>query len=129
MDLGTLSRLIKAFFDVYQDRTVVGIRLPTGWFGKPFDNYYTLTSIEAESAENTLLLDLSYGWFLSLTALSAKLSENKRELTVSVESGEMVATGVRQRFGSGDVVFCVAESPFASAALSANGSLLQPFIR
>jgi len=47
---------------------------------------------------------------------------------VTVESGEMVATSARQRFGSGEVVFCVAESQYASAALSAKGALLEPFI-
>src|ERR1700733_863815 len=35
MDLKDLSGLIKAFFDVYQELTVVGTVLPTGWFGKP----------------------------------------------------------------------------------------------
>ncbi|MDT5168960.1 MAG: hypothetical protein QOD02_2291 [Mycobacterium sp.] len=35
MDLKAVSGLIKAFFDVYQDHTVVGIVLPTGWFGRP----------------------------------------------------------------------------------------------
>jgi hypothetical protein len=118
-----------AFFHVYQDRTVVGIRLPTGWFGKPFDNYYTLTSIEIDHEEGMLGLDLSYGWILSFKPLSAELSESQRELTVDVESGAMVAIGARQRFGAGEVVFCVADSPYASAALSMNGELLEPFIR
>jgi hypothetical protein len=128
MDLDNLSELIKAFFGVYQEQTVVGIRLPTGWFGKPFDNYYTLISVDVEPANNKLLLDLSCGWVLSFTASSATLSANMLELIVTVESGEMLAIGARQRFGSGHVVFCVAESPYASSALRANGELLQPFI-
>lgn len=129
MDLANLSQLIEAFFNVYQEQTVVGIRLPTGWFGKPWDNYYTLRSVEVDPADNKVLLDLSYGWFLSFTALSARLSEDLRKLTVAVESGEMVAIGARQRFGAGDVEFCVAESSYASAALSAKGDLLKPFVR
>jgi hypothetical protein len=128
-DLAKLSHLIEAFVGVYQVQTVVGIRVPTGWLGKPFDSYYTLTSTAVEPTDNKLLLDLSHGWFLSITALRARLSENMRELTVAVESGEMVAIGARQRFGSGDIMFCVAESPYASAALSTNSALLQPFIQ
>jgi hypothetical protein len=129
MDLANLSQLIEAFFGVYQDQTVVGIRLPTGWFGKPWDNYYTLTSVDVEPADNKVSLDLSYGWFLSFVALSARLSKDLHELTVAVESGEIMAIGARQRFGAGDVAFCVAESSYANAALSANGSLLKPFMR
>jgi hypothetical protein len=46
MNLQTRSGHIKAFFDVYhQGRGVIGIRLPTGWFGKPYDNYYRLISL------------------------------------------------------------------------------------
>jgi hypothetical protein len=56
------------------------------------------------------------------------MSEDLRELTVAVESGEMVAIGARQRFCSGDVVFSVAESPYATSVLSAYGGLLKPFI-
>jgi hypothetical protein len=72
---------------------------------------------------------LSYGWLLSFTPLSAELSESRQELTVRVESGEMLAISVRQRFGSGEVVFCVEDGESSRAALTANGKLLQPFIR
>ena len=61
MDLKDLSGLFKAFFDVYQELTVVGIVLPTGWFGKPYDNYYTLISIDADPEGEVLSLDLGYG--------------------------------------------------------------------
>jgi hypothetical protein len=128
-DLKAVSGLIKAFFDVYQELTVVGIVLPTGWFGRPYDNYYTLISIDVDPGGDSLLLDLSYAWRLSIKPLSAELSDSRYELTVRVESGEMVATAVKQRFGSGEVVFCVEKSPYASAALAANGKLLEPFIR
>jgi hypothetical protein len=127
MDLNALSRLITAFFDVYQDLTVVGIVLPTGWFGRPYDNYYTLKSIDIDPDGNGLLLDLSYGWLLSIKPLGAELSDNRRNLTIRVKSGEMLATAIKQQFGSGEVVFCVRESRYASAALDANGKLLQPF--
>ena len=50
---------------------MVGIQLPTGWFGKPFDNYYTLTSIDIVRADGMLRLDLSYGWLLSFKPLGA----------------------------------------------------------
>jgi hypothetical protein len=126
MDLHALSRHITAFFDVYQDCTVVGIRLPTGWFGRPYDNYYTLLSIDIDSDAGKLHLDLSYAWLLSFEPLNAKLNESRRELTVGVASGEMLATSVRQRFGSGEVVFCVLEDPWG-AALAASSQLLQPF--
>jgi hypothetical protein len=43
------------------------------------------------------------------------------ELTAVVESAEMVAIGVGQRFGSGDVICCIAESTYASTALTAKG--------
>jgi hypothetical protein len=129
MDLKDLSGLIKAFFDVYQELTVVGIVLPTGWFGKPYDNYYTLISIDVDPEEDGLRLDLSYGWLLSFTPLSGELSDSTQELTVRVESGKMVTRIVRQRFGSGEVVFCVEDGESSRAALTANGKLLQPFIR
>jgi hypothetical protein len=108
---------------------VVGIVLPTGWFGRPYDNYYTLTSIDVEPEGDALRLDLSYGWLLSFKPLSAELSDTRRELTVRVESGEMLATTVRQRFGSGEVRFRVEDGEYSRAALTANGGLLQPFIR
>jgi hypothetical protein len=129
IDLKDLSGLIKAFFDVYQELTVVGIVLPTGWFGRPHDNYYTLISIDVDPEEDGLRLDLSYGWLLSITPLRAELSDSRQELTVRVESGEMLAISVRQRFGSGEVVFCVEDGESSRAALTANGKLLQPFIR
>jgi hypothetical protein len=56
MDLKALSALIKAFFDVYQGFTVVGIVLPTGWFGRPYDNYYTLRSIDVDPNGEVFLL-------------------------------------------------------------------------
>lgn len=129
MDLKDLSGLFKAFFDVYQELTVVGIVLPTGWFGKPYDNYYSLISIDADPEGEVLSLDLGYGWCLSFPPASAELSENRRKLTVRVESGEMLTNTVRQRFGSGEVVFCVEDGESSRAALTANGKLLQPFIR
>jgi hypothetical protein len=129
MDLKDLSGLIKAFFDVYQELTVVGIVLPTGWFGKPYDNYYTLISIDADPEGEVLSLDLGYGWCLSFPPASAELSENRRNLTVRVESGEMLPISVRQRFGSGEMVFCVLDGQCSRAALATNGKLLQPFIR
>jgi hypothetical protein len=129
MDLNALSRLITAFFDVYQELTVVGIVLPTGWFGRPYDNYYTLKSIDIDPENDGLSLDLSYGWRLSIKPLSAELSDSRQELTVQVESGEMLAPSVKQTFGSGDVVFCVADGKYSRAAFDANSALLEPFIR
>jgi hypothetical protein len=41
----------------------------------------------------------------------------------------MVTRTVKQRFGSGEVVFCVEDGECSRAALAANGKLLQPFIR
>lgn len=120
--------LIKAFFDVYQTGTVVGIVLPPGWFGRLYDNYYTLISIDIDSEAGKLSLDLSSGWLLSFEPVNAKLNESRRELTVGVKSGEMVAIGGAQRFGSGEVIFCVPEGPYGSAALEASSQLLQPFI-
>lgn len=69
MDLKALSALIKAFFDVYQEFTVVGIVLPIGRFGRPYDNYYTLRSIDVDPNGEVLSLDLSYGWLLSFKPL------------------------------------------------------------
>jgi hypothetical protein len=129
MDVDTLSELIKAFFDIYQDHNVIGIVLPTGWFGKPYDNYYTLISIDVDPEEEVLSLDFGYGWHLSFKPLSAELSENRRKLTVRVRSGTMVTTTVRQQFGSGEVVFCVEDGESSRAALEAKGEMLQPFIR
>src|SRR5271166_1111578 len=123
MDLNALSGLIKAFFDVYQELTVTGIVLPTGWFGKPYDNYYSLISIDIDSEAGKLSLDLSYGWLLSFEPVNAKLNESRRELAVGVQSGEMMAIGGTQRFGSGEVVFCVPEDPYGSAALEASSQL------
>ena len=96
---------------------------------KPYDNYYTLISIDVDPEEDGLLLDLSYGWLLSFTPLSGELSDSTQELTVRVESGKMVTRIVRQQFGSGEVVFCVEDGESSRAALTANGKLLQPFIR
>jgi hypothetical protein len=127
MDLNALARHIKAFFDAYRDQSVIGIRLPTGWFGKPYDNYYSLISIDIDSEAGKLSLDLGYGWLLSFEPINANLNESRRELRVGVKSGEMVAIGGTQRFGSGDVVFCVPEDPYGSAALEASSQLLQPF--
>jgi hypothetical protein len=129
MDLKALSGLIRAFFDVYQELTVVGIVLPTGWFGRPYDNYYTLKSIDIDPEGDGLRLDLSYAWRLSITPLSAELSDSRQELTVTVKSGEMRAAAVKQRFSSGEVVFCVQDGEYSRASLAANGTLLQPFIR
>lgn len=127
MDLNTLSRHIEAFFDVYREQSVIGIRLPTGWFGKPYDNYYSLISIDIDSTAGKLSLDLSYGWLLSFEPVNAKLNESRRELTVGVKSGEMMAIGGTQRFGSGEVVFCVPEDPYG-AGLEASSQLLHPFV-
>jgi hypothetical protein len=52
---------------------------------------------------------------------------SRQELTV--ESGEMLPISVRQRFGSGEMVFCVLDGQCSRAALATNGKLLQPFIR
>ncbi len=56
--------------------------LPTGWFGRPYDNYYTLISIDVEPEVDGLRLDLSYGWCLSMKPLGAELSDGRRELRV-----------------------------------------------
>ncbi|HME76373.1 MAG TPA: hypothetical protein VKI00_12190 [Mycobacterium sp.] len=122
MDLNAPSGLIKAFFDVYQELTVIGIVLPTGWFGKPYDNYYSLISIDIDSEAGKLSLDLTRD-VLSFEPMNAKLNESRRELVVGVQSGEMMAIGGTQRFGSGEVVFCVPEDPYGSAALEASSQL------
>ena len=128
MDLKALSALIKAFFDSYQEFTVVAIVLPTGWFGRPYDNYYTLRSIDVDPNGEVLSLDLSYRWLLSFKPLGAELSESRQELRVRVESGTMLAISVKQQFGSGEVMFCVPEGAYASAAVATSGHKLQPFV-
>ena len=41
----------------------------------------------------------------------------------------MLASTIKQRFGSGEVVFCVHKGKYSDAALAANGKLLQPFMQ
>ncbi len=122
MNVNTLAGLIQAFFDVYQDLTVIRIVLPTGWFGKPYDNYYTLISIEMNSGEDMLCLDLSYGWRLSFKPLGAELSGVRRKLTVRVKSGMMFTTTVRQTFGLGRGGVSHGRREYSCAALTANGA-------
>jgi hypothetical protein len=41
----------------FQTTELAGLKLPTGWFGKPGDNQYRLASVSGDTARLTITLD------------------------------------------------------------------------
>lgn len=55
MNAFSLDRKIKSFFLRHRS---CGLKLPDGWFGRPYDNRLSLTKVEVH--DDTLVIELSF---------------------------------------------------------------------
>jgi hypothetical protein len=53
-DPSAIAKAVKAFFDEHE---VASLRLPSGWFGRPYDNWHDLTESGAEGGALLIRLD------------------------------------------------------------------------
>jgi len=99
-----IADAVSAFFDEHE---VVSLRLPSGWFGRPHDNWHQLTGATTE--EGNLLVRLDDTQVLTLQAETA--SSDGRVLRVVIQGGRWDWTeygGDKEHtevLGSGNVEF------------------------
>uniref|UniRef100_UPI000ACF1FFC hypothetical protein n=1 Tax=Gordonia sp. HS-NH1 TaxID=1435068 RepID=UPI000ACF1FFC len=57
-------RAIETFFGIHAS-SVITLRLPDGYFGKPYDNYYTLENTDTHGPR----IEIGLGYGLTLTLI------------------------------------------------------------
>lgn len=115
--LAKTQRSIERFFEIFEEATVVGLVLPTGWFGRPYDNYYHLNAVSIDSESGAATIDLDHEWILVIRPQHVAWRADHMELTIRVSNGVMRHLGGERTFGEGDVKFCVLDTPYARKAL------------
>lgn len=123
-DLEAIRDAIANFFNNFQDKMVVGIILPTGWYGRAWDNYYELKSADIDATESRIDLDLGWNWKIRFVPESSSyffaLDATMMGLRVGVSSGETGSIpGSGESFGGGDVKFCISTGPDSSEDIAA----------
>ena len=110
---GDLSAIEAAVIAFFAEHEVASLRLPSGWFGRPHDNWHQLTTTDIEG--DALLVRLDEKQVLALDAEGA--SSEGRVLRVSIRGGRWRWTeygGEKEHeevLGPGDVEF---HAPFHS---------------
>ena len=79
-DPSAIADAVSAFFAKHE---VASLRLPSGWFGRPHDNWHQLTGATTEDENLLLRLDDKQ----VLTLLTEGLSSDHRVLRVAIREG------------------------------------------
>ena len=109
-DPSDIAEAVNAFFAEHE---VASLRLPTGWFGRPHDNWHELTGSTAEDENVLVRLDDKQVLTLQVEAVSSL----ERVLRIAIRGGRWDWTeygGDREHtevLGPGDVEF---HAPFPS---------------
>jgi hypothetical protein len=104
---GSPSAFADAVSAFFAEHEVAGLRLPSGWFGRPHDNWHQLT--ETSTEDENLLVRLDETQVLTLQAEA--VSSDDRVLRIAIRGGRWDWTeyGGEQEhtevLGSGNVEF------------------------
>lgn len=79
-DPSAIAKAVNAFFGEQQ---VASLRLPSGWFGRPYDNWHQLTEAVAEGGGLLIRLDDSQVLTLEVDSVSSE----GRVLRIRVRGG------------------------------------------
>ena len=110
---------IETFFSTYNS-VVINMKLPDGNFGKPFDNYYKLESVDLDNGR--LNVGLGYGLTLHLTPMGFAFGPEFFELRIESRDVLLKSEGLRLRYDSGVVIFEV--YPDDSSSIGARNAAL-----
>jgi hypothetical protein len=98
---------IQTIFSVYQDGTVIGLVLPDGWYGRPWDNYYELEHVA--SVGGVVEAGLGHGWKISFRPAGVS-TPSVYELLLYGEDIRMDSVDDSRRYDRGEVRFVVSNS-------------------
>lgn len=93
---------IECFFSAYKS-VVINMKLPDGNFGKPFDNYYKLESVDTDDRQ--VNVDLGYGLVLHATPKSVAFGHGFFDLKIDASNILLESGDLRLRYDSGIVTF------------------------
>lgn len=79
------------------------MKLPDGYFGKPYDNYYTLE--HADTHGPRIDIGLGYGLILTMEPTAFRLDDRGLTLKVAGHRILLESQEVRFRYDSGNVTF------------------------
>ncbi|MBN0975331.1 MULTISPECIES: hypothetical protein [Gordonia] len=113
------KRAIESFFSAYES-VVINMKLPDGNFGKPFDNYYKLESVDTDN--NQVNVGLGYGLVLHLTPTGIAFGHGFFDLKVVASNILLESEDLRLRYDSGIVTFEV--YPDDSSSIGARDAAL-----
>jgi hypothetical protein len=77
------SRIARAVEDFFGEHEVASLRLPTGWFGRPYDNWHELNEVTLE--DDVVVVRIDEVQVLRLHAVTARV--NGRALQVTIRDG------------------------------------------
>jgi hypothetical protein len=103
---------IEKFFEHFNEKTVIGVVLPTGWLGRPWDNYYDLPSIRVEQDSARLFVDLGWGWTLEFLPVYCGYYFSPLDLTAGLDIAVIDGSAHAQNrshssFADGRIRFCI----------------------
>lgn len=111
-------RAVAAVCDHFQKYDRVGLVLPDGWFGRPYDNLLSLTSVEGSSnamrigLDDDLFLDFHGPVEVASTMIKVVISAFEKLIWTWHESD--TGTAHTEKFTDGDVKFLVDKSRMAA---------------
>ncbi len=79
----TLAAIAGAVVAFFADHEVASLRLPSGWFGRPHDNWHQLTEVATEGGDVLIRLDGTQ----VLTLEAEATSSEERVLRVTIRGG------------------------------------------
>lgn len=110
---------IETFFSTYNS-VVINMKLPDGNFGRPFDNYYKLESVDIDNGQ--LNVGLGYGLVLHVTPMGFTFGPEFFDLELDSRDILLESEGLRLRYDSGVVTFEV--YPNDSSSIDARNATL-----
>ncbi|WP_104108421.1 hypothetical protein [Nocardioides sp. 616] len=81
--LGNPSAIARAVEEFFAQHEVATLRLPSGWFGRPYDNWHKLTGTQADGEDVQVRLDDKQ----ELTLDAEGVSSEERILRVVIRRG------------------------------------------
>jgi hypothetical protein len=104
-----VARAVEAFFG---EHAVASLRLPTGWFGRPYDNWHELSDVTVVG--DVVVVRLDELQVLPLHAVTARIDGRTLQVTIHDGYWEWTSYGGtdrhHQQLGAGAVEF---HAPFA----------------
>ncbi len=89
------DRVARAIEDFFGEHEVASLRLPKGWFGRPYDNWHELNEVSIE--DDLVVVRLDEVQVLRLHAVTAKVDGRALQITIGDGYWEWTSYGGTDR--------------------------------